>query len=196
MDEHVVPVDTPRQWVRLFVGLAVLLALDAYFIGAAVTTDETKTRVGGIVFAALVTALALFIAVGGAFAVSRRQFVATSENLRFEGGRQPWALRWADIRSVTVQSGYTVAGRRGAGLPRRWRRVATVRLLVELHDLSVAGPLPPKVYRGRWGASRTGFGIPLGPVRELVAPLDAALRATGAGRYAGVADLGEVRGLL
>ena len=92
MDEHVVPVNTPRQWGRLLVGLAVLLALDAYFIGAAVTTDHED---------------------------------AGRRNRLRRAGHRPRAVR-----------------RRG--LPRRWRRIATVRLLVELRDLSGPGPLAPK----------------------------------------------------
>ncbi len=93
MDEHVVPVNTPRQWGRLLVGLAVLLALDAYFIGAAVTTDATKTRVGGIVFAALVTALALFVAVGCPGGGGGSPLCACSSSCATCPGRARWRRR-------------------------------------------------------------------------------------------------------
>ena len=193
-DEHeaAVRLNTARSAITLAAGLLILLGFAAFFVYAAVTTHGAPKRILAIVVAALLAAFAGLIVVGGVAAMSPRSLNVGPDGIRYVSSRRPWRLRWSELTAAGVEVGYHLVDR-GSLLPKRGRRTYAVRLVME----TTPDCTPDKMlkrFRGRWGATHDGYGFPLGPQREVVAPLDAALREHGGDRYRAVRDLGDLRG--
>lgn len=185
-----VRLDTWRAKARIAVGLAALAALVVLLIAAAVRSRHTSGRVVLIVFAGVLLALFVAIAVGGWYAAGRRALVFSEQGVAYASRRRPWEVGWSELVRAEVAYGWQATNR--SRLLRTW----TVRFLMYPHDPEAFAARHPqlRVYRGRFGAPLDGWSFALGPARELVEPLGAGLREFAGAADGGVVDLGRIRG--
>ncbi len=185
--------NTWRQVVVLIVGDALTGAFAGFFAFAAVTTPAAGKRALAIVMAVLFGLLTAALISGTWAATQPRALVAGPAGLRFESARRPWQLRWDELVSLRIETGYQLLARGVLLVPQRWRRTYVVRLIMTptpgKHE---ADAMLNRRFRGKWGAAPDSWSFPFGSARELVAPLDAALRADAGERYAGTVDAGRL----
>lgn len=144
--------------------------------------SDTGSRVFGIVLGAVFTLAGATMALMTHRAFSRA-IVVNSTGIRLDDPRgRAFLVQWSELSQVGVCTTLHVVGR---------RRHRTGFLDLVPGDPGFAGRHPEmSVLYQRFGAG-SWWRLPLGPVRRMVEPLDAALRRFAGQRYHGLGDLGE-----
>ncbi|WP_375486679.1 hypothetical protein [uncultured Jatrophihabitans sp.] len=183
-----------RRDAQILAGAVVFLAFAAGFGYAAAATASSTGRVAGAVVGAVVCA-ALAAALVASWWVTRgiRALVVDPTGITLDAARRPWSIQWSELSRASVRVGYHwgLRSRVTFRRPKRWR----VHLELVLADTTYAGRHPEMAHLRRpfVGGGPDRFGLPLAQRRELVAPMDEALRAFGGARYGPVVDDGELR---
>jgi hypothetical protein len=118
--------------------------------------------------------------------MNKRALVIAPDSIAHEGKQGGFKLPWSELRQVTV----TTAFHRGA--TKVWR----VRLILDAADPAFPQRHPEiNGLMGKYGGTGPGsYGVPLGPVNNIVPQLAQALAQYGGPIFGGVIEEGQVLG--
>jgi hypothetical protein len=104
--------------------------------------------------------------------LNRRSLIISPEGLAHEGKQGAFRLAWPELRRVTITTAYHQDKTKVVS-PKIWR----VRVIMDAADPGFPQRHPEiGSLQGKYGASGAGsYGLPLGPVPNLVGPLAQAL---------------------
>src|SRR5882724_10969811 len=123
--------------------------------------------------------------------LNRRTLIISPEGLAHEGKQGAFRIAWPELRRVTITTAYHQDKTKVLS-PKIWR----VRMIMDAADPGFPQRHPEiGTLQGKYGASGAGsYGLPLGPVPNLVAPLAQALTTYGRQLFGGVIEEGPVIG--
>jgi hypothetical protein len=123
--------------------------------------------------------------------LNRRTLIISPEGLAHEGKQGAFRIAWPELRRVTITTAYHQDKTKVLS-PKVWR----VRVVMDAADPGFPQRHPEiGTLQGKYGATGAGsYGLPLGPVPNLVAPLAQALTTYGRQFFGGVIEEGPVIG--
>jgi len=123
--------------------------------------------------------------------LNRRTLIISPAGLAHEGKQGAFRIAWPELRRVTITTAYHQDKTKVLS-PKVWR----VRVIMDAADPGFPQRHPEiGTLQGKYGASGAGsYGLPLGPVPNLVAPLAQALTTYGRQLFGGVIEEGPVIG--
>lgn len=123
--------------------------------------------------------------------MNKRQLIIAPDSLAHEGKQGGFKLPWSEFRKVTVTTAYHQDTTKLVA-PKMYR----VRLVMDMADPGFAQRHPEiNGLQGKYGGSGPGsYGVPLGPVNNIVPQLAQALAQYGGPVFGGVIDEGQVLG--
>jgi hypothetical protein len=123
--------------------------------------------------------------------LNRRSLIISPEGFAHEGKQGAFRIAWSELRRVAITTAYH-QDKVKLVAPKVWR----VRVVMDAADPSFVQRHPEiGTLQGKYGGSGAGsYGLPLGPVPNLVGPLAQALATYGRQVFAGVIEEGQVIG--
>lgn len=123
--------------------------------------------------------------------LNRRSLVISPEGLAHEDKKGGFRVAWSELGRVTITTAYHQDTTKLVA-PKMWR----VRVVMDAADPSFPQRHPELAgLQGKYGASGPGsYGLPLGPVHNIVGPLAQAFATYGARVFGGVIEEGQVIG--
>lgn len=123
--------------------------------------------------------------------MNKRSLIIAPDSIGHEGKQGTFRLPWSELRQVTVTTAFH-QDRTKMVAPKIWR----VRLVLDAADPSFPQRHPElNGLQGRYGGTGPGsYGLPLGPVNNLVPQIAQALQHYGGPIFGGVIEEGQVIG--
>jgi len=123
--------------------------------------------------------------------LNRRSLIISPEGFAHEGKQGAFRIAWSELRRVAITTAYH-QDKVKLVAPKVWR----VRVVMDAADPSFVQRHPEiGTLQGKYGGSGAGsYGLPLGPVPNLVGPLAQALATYGRQVFGGVIEEGQVIG--
>jgi hypothetical protein len=123
--------------------------------------------------------------------LNRRSLIISPEGFGHDGKQGAFRVGWSELQRITITTAY----HRATGqliAPKTWR----VRVIMDAADPSFVQRHPEIAgLQGKYGGSGAGsFGLPLGPVENMVQQLAQALATYGGQVFGGVIEEGQVIG--
>jgi hypothetical protein len=123
--------------------------------------------------------------------LNRRSLIISPEGIAHEGKQGAFRITWPELRRVAITTAYH-QDKVKLVAPKVWR----VRVVMDAADPGFVQRHPEiGTLQGKYGGSGAGsYGLPLGPVPNLVGPLAQALATYGRQVFGGVIEEGQVIG--
>lgn len=123
--------------------------------------------------------------------MNKRSLIIAPDTIAHEGKQGTFRLPWSELRQVTVTTAFH-QDRTKMVAPKIWR----VRLVLDAADPTFPQRHPElNGLQGRYGGTGPGsYGLPLGPVNNLVPQIAQALQHYGGPIFGGVLEEGQVIG--
>jgi hypothetical protein len=123
--------------------------------------------------------------------LNRRSLIISPEGIAHEGKQGAFRIAWPELRRVAITTAYH-QDKVKLVAPKVWR----VRVVMDAADPGFVQRHPEiGTLQGKYGGSGAGsYGLPLGPVPNLVGPLAQALATYGRQVFGGVIEEGQVIG--
>ncbi|HEX3786526.1 MAG TPA: hypothetical protein VHW44_01590 [Pseudonocardiaceae bacterium] len=124
--------------------------------------------------------------------MNKRSLVISPEAFAYEDKKGAFRIPWSELRRITITTAYH-QDRTKIMAPKVWR----VRVVLDGGDPGFPQRHPEIAgLQGKYGAAGPGsYGLPLGPVHNMVGPLAQALGMYGGQLFGGVLEEGQVLGL-
>jgi hypothetical protein len=123
--------------------------------------------------------------------MNRRSLVIGPEGFALEAKKNKFRVAWAELRRISITTAYH-QDKVNIIAPKVWR----VRVVMDAGDPGFVQRHPEiGGLQGKYGGSGAGsYGLPLGPVENMVGPLAQALGQFGGQIFGGVIEEGQVLG--
>lgn len=198
VDEFEVKFNTASQIAKVAGGGAVCLLLGGVAVFAGITQDfdRSSDRWVGIGLGAPVALVGIALLAALPNVCRHRGLYLSPTGIRYQDPKQrDWAVPWTAIGRVTLSTAYHRALRTGAEPNLLRLKTWRVRFAMDFSQPDVFDHQPALTPgRGRFGASKNGFGMSLANNKAVVKPLDLALRTYAGKRYHGVTEQGQTGG--
>ncbi|HVV23022.1 MAG TPA: hypothetical protein VHF06_26530 [Pseudonocardiaceae bacterium] len=123
--------------------------------------------------------------------LNKRSLIVSPEGFAHEGKQGAFRIAWGELRRITITTAYH-QNKTQLLAPKVWR----VRVVMDTADPSFPQRHPEiSGLQGKYGGTGPGsYGLPLGPVPNLVATIAQALATYGGAVFGGVIEEGQVLG--
>jgi hypothetical protein len=123
--------------------------------------------------------------------MNKRQLIIAPDSIAHEGKQGGFKFAWSELRQISVTTAFH-QDRTKLMAPKIWR----VRLVMDMADPSFPQRHPQlNGFQGKYGGTGPGsYGVPLGPVHNIVPQLAQALSQYGGPVFGGVIEEGQVIG--